>query len=180
MQTCIRWNRNGSALLSRRQTPRNLIPSQMSLPLTNQRFCKHLRSQRIVEQLSTSGLPQILFWTKLGRPGGSSNQDSQAKTRVCRGSPQSMIKQTQLVSHPEVHLHGTDTSKIILNRMFKAPLMTNLKGYTLERPSNKWTCNMKLWKSPCVTKRINKPPPHIGGGISQVSPQAPNKIPRAP
>ena len=51
--------------------------------------------------LCTSGLPQFHFWQLFGRPGGCSNQDSQAKTRVCRGrSPKRMNTQTHRASEP--------------------------------------------------------------------------------
>ena len=50
----------------------------------------------------TSGLPQNTFWNKaLGHSGGLSDQDGQAKTRVCRGrTPQRNTKQTQRISTP--------------------------------------------------------------------------------
>ena len=69
--------------------------------------------------LCTSGVPQISIWTLLGRPGGSSSQDSQAKTRVCRGSPQIMIKQTQPTSKPCLQklaaAHGHEQQNIELD-----------------------------------------------------------------
>ena len=50
----------------------------------------------------TSGLPQNTFWNKaLGHSGGLSDQDGQAKTRVCRGrTPQRNTTQTQRISTP--------------------------------------------------------------------------------
>ena len=58
--------------------------------------------------LSTSGLPQTQFWGLLGRPGGCSSQDSQAKTRVCRGrSPIRMMMQTHRASIPRLRRLST-------------------------------------------------------------------------
>ena len=89
-------------------------------------------------------------------------------------------------AHPacEEYLQSTVSSNTSSGHMPNAMLMRNFKHYTPKHTGSAMTCNNGRRKTQQVTPKINKPPPHIGGGVSQASqmslPKAQHNTPRVP
>ena len=131
--------------------------------------------------LCTSGLPQKIFWTTLGRPGGSSNQDGQAKTRFCRGSPENMNTQTHRISKPCLRRvparHGLEQDNFEQDVQSSADdELQGLYAGTSQRQKDLQNATMEV--TACYATDQQTPSTHRRG-ISQLSPRALNE-PRAP